>query len=186
MFDLSLHLLDISENSIIAGADVVVISIIKSSRKKTLTMRIIDNGKGISKENLGNVISPFYTSRTERSVGMGLAMLAQACEETGGRLKLKSKEGKGTAIEAVLKVDHIDCLPLGDLKKTLLMLIVGNNEIEFRIKLFADEIKIRFSSRRFKENLGVGSFFKADELKKTKGFLNQMFTKLDGAKLAAL
>jgi len=48
MEDLSLHVLDIAENSIAAGAKHVEIRVRESRREDRLSIEIIDNGRGMS------------------------------------------------------------------------------------------------------------------------------------------
>ncbi len=55
MEDLSLHILDIAENSIAAGADKIQLKIVEDIKKNLLTVEITDNGKGMDEE-VQNVI----------------------------------------------------------------------------------------------------------------------------------
>ena len=113
MRDLSLHLLDLAQNSITAGASLVTIRIAVDDAG-ILTMELIDDGKGMSPELLERVTSPFATTRTTRKVG------------AGGTFRLESELGKGTTLTATLDTRNIDCLPLGDLTGTLLSLMLTN------------------------------------------------------------
>ncbi|MBQ6720762.1 MAG: sensor histidine kinase, partial [Clostridia bacterium] len=65
MRDLSLHLLDLAQNSITAGASLVTVRI-SVDEAGMLTMVLEDNGKGMSPELLERVTSPFATTRTTR------------------------------------------------------------------------------------------------------------------------
>lgn len=170
MFDISLHILDIAENSIKAHASRILISLISNTRKNLLILRVIDNGTGIMESMQENILSPYCTSRTERNIGMGLPLLSQACAETGGHLALRSKMGKGTALRAVFILNHIDRLPIGDLGKTILMLMVGNQDVEFKFKVFMDDNRICFSSPQVKELLGIETFVRAGNITKLKAF----------------
>ena len=95
MEDLSLHILDIVENSIAAGANRVEIRVIEDTRKDILSVEIRDNGKGMSEEVLENAVDPFYTTRTTRRVGLGLSLLSQSAKEAEGNMTIKSKKVKG-------------------------------------------------------------------------------------------
>lgn len=123
MRDLSLHLLDLTQNSVTAGASLVEISL-ALAEDGWLTLVIRDNGKGMSPELLARVTSPFATTRTTRKVGLGIPMMQENAEKTGGRLCIRSAEGKGTELTVTLDTKNIDCLPLGDLPGTLLSLIL--------------------------------------------------------------
>jgi hypothetical protein len=121
--DLSLHLLDVCENSIKAGATQIKIMINEDEKKNELTLKIEDNGSGIDKEAVEKVIDPFYTTRKTRSVGLGIPMLAQAAREAGGNLFIKSKKGRGTVITANYIYNHIDRKPVGNIPETIISLL---------------------------------------------------------------
>jgi anti-sigma regulatory factor (Ser/Thr protein kinase) len=131
MEDLSLHILDIVENSITAGADRIEIKIIEDTKANIFSIEIKDNGKGMDKELLENACDPFYTTRTTRRVGLGIPMLAQAAKECMGNINVVSAKGKGTAISVSFQHNHIDRKPLGDMEQTLIILIASNPEIDF-------------------------------------------------------
>ena len=93
MRDLSLHILDLAENSVRAGASLVEIGIdVTENKRITLTLR--DNGCGMSREMLERVTSPFTTSRTTRKVGLGIPLMMQNAQLTGGDVTLESEPGK--------------------------------------------------------------------------------------------
>ncbi len=131
MEDLSLHILDIAENSITAGATEIRIKIIEDIKQNLLLIGISDNGKGMDEEMLKNAYDPFYTTRTTRRVGLGIPLLAQCARESMGDINIKTKKGKGTTITATFQHNHIDRKPLGDIGKTLIVLIVSNPDIDF-------------------------------------------------------
>ena len=123
MKELSLHLLDIAQNSIAAGARHVALGVEEADGEITLT--VADDGRGMSPELLARVTDPFTTTRTTRKVGMGLPLLRLAAEQTGGTLAVESREGVGTTVTAVFHAGHIDCPPLGDLAATVALLAQG-------------------------------------------------------------
>ncbi len=131
MLELALHILDIVENSVRAGATRVRIFIVEDLLKDLFLLRITDNGKGMSPEERQRALDPFYTTQKVRKVGLGLPMLAEAAERTGGRMTLRSKPGTGTVVEAVFGGRHIDRQPLGDIASTLIAIIVGNPGVDF-------------------------------------------------------
>ena len=79
MKELSLNILDITENSVKAGASLT--SILIEEKDNLLTLRIEDDGKGMSEEVLRGVTDPFFTTRTTRKVGLGLPLLKLAAEQ---------------------------------------------------------------------------------------------------------
>ena len=135
MKELSLNILDITENSVKAKATLVAISIIDEG--DTLTISISDNGTGMTEEILRSVCDPFYTTRTTRRVGMGIPLFKFAAEQTGGSLTIKSKhiddfpEEHGTTVCATFFKNHIDFTPLGDTVSTVVTLIQGHPEVDF-------------------------------------------------------
>ncbi len=131
MEDLSLHILDVVENSIEANATKIEIKIVEEKSNDLLAVEIKDNGRGMNKETINKVLDPFYTTRTTRRVGMGLSLLAQAARESNGNFKIDSKVGIGTEVKAVFQYSHIDRKPIGDMKNTLITLMISHPEINF-------------------------------------------------------
>ncbi|MDD2277940.1 MAG: ATP-binding protein [Bacteroidales bacterium] len=131
MIELSLHLLDIAQNSIVAGAKTIGITIVEDTETDTLSIEITDDGKGMPPEVLAGVMDPYTTSRTTRKVGLGLPLLNDACKSTGGKLSIDSELGKGTEVLATLGLTHIDRQPLGDMAGVIVMLITANPLIRF-------------------------------------------------------
>lgn len=131
MEDLSLHILDIAENSVAAKADKIEIRILEDKSKDLLTVEVIDNGVGMDEKTLEKALDPFYTSKTVRRFGFGLSLLSEAAKAANGHLSIKTKKGEGTRIKADFQYSHIDRQPLGDIDQTIITLIIGNPEIDF-------------------------------------------------------
>jgi len=131
MEDLSLHILDIVENSIRADASSITIEISEDSRENIFRIKITDNGKGMDEEMRNRISDPFFTTKSCRSVGLGIPFLAQAARECNGDLQITTREGEGSTITAVFQHDHIDRKPLGNIEKTMTVLIAANPEIDF-------------------------------------------------------
>lgn len=131
MKELSLHILDIVQNSIRAEASKVKVLIWEDPINNWLTIEVEDNGKGMSKTIKEQVTNPFTTTRTLRKVGLGLPFFDQLCKECGGELKIKSEEGVGTSIIGTFQYDHIDRLPIGDMGSTMEALICAKPDIHF-------------------------------------------------------
>ena len=155
MEDLSLHILDIVENSIGAKASRIKIKVNENMKRNLLTIEIKDNGEGMDEETIKKVLDPFYTTRTTRRVGLGLSLLAQATKESGGNIKIKSIIGKGTSVKAVFQYNHVDRKPLGDIEKTLTTLIVGNPEINFIYEHRRGDVKFKLDTKKARESIGV-------------------------------
>jgi len=157
--DISLHILDIVENSIRARASKINIKIVEDTRRDLLTVEIKDDGKGIDKKTMKKVLDPFFTTKTTRKVGLGLALLKQSARESGGDVEIESKVDTGTRVKAVFNYSHIDRKPLGDIAATLVTLIAGNPEVDFIYEHTNDESKYRMDTReiRTRNKLDVGN-----------------------------
>ena len=131
MLELSLHILDIAENSIRARARRVVIAMTEDGEADRLTLEVRDDGKGMTGEERKRALDPFYTTKKVRRVGLGLPMLAQAAANTGGSLEIESNPEAGTTVRVVFGLRHIDRQPLGDLPGTIVALVAGNPDIRF-------------------------------------------------------
>lgn len=153
MKELSLHLLDVAQNSISAGATRLDLTLSEDGQGH-LTVVIADNGRGMAPEFLARATDPFTTTRTTRKVGMGLALYLLAAEQTGGRLFMDSTPGVGTTVTATFDRRHIDCPPLGDLAGTIALLIQGSPELELHYRHTAPWGESALSTPELKAILG--------------------------------
>lgn len=131
MEDLSLHILDIAENSVYAGATRVEIIITEDLKNDLLIIEINDDGRGMDDETLKRVCDPFFTTKTTRRVGLGIPLLAAAAREAEGDIEVTSKKGYGTHIRATFKFSHIDRKPMGNIEETLKALIIAYPDVNF-------------------------------------------------------
>jgi signal transduction histidine kinase len=134
MEDLSLHILDIAENSLRSGAKFIEILVVEDEKQDLLSVEIRDNGKGMAPEQCERAGDPFFTSKPGRKVGLGLALLAQAAKEAGGDFIVTSMPDVGTTVKAYFSLSHPDRKPLGDMAATLQVLVAGNPEVDFIYK----------------------------------------------------
>jgi hypothetical protein len=139
MRDLSLHLLDIVQNSVKAQATAIEIEIEARPHEDQLVLSVRDNGCGMPSDMVAKVQDPFVTSRTTRSVGLGISLLKELCELTGGHLNLQSQEGVGTDLVATLGLSSIDRLPLGSLGDTFFILLSADPGLDYSLKLTAPD-----------------------------------------------
>jgi len=154
MKDLSLHILDIAQNSISAGASLIEITIEENPVKDLYTLVIKDDGKGMDKETIMKVADPFYTTRNTRKVGLGIPLLKLNAERTGGTFSIESRVGKGTSLSATFIRSHIDRLPEGDLPGTIVMLATSNPTLQFIYNHSTPNGNYTFNSREIQEVLG--------------------------------
>ena len=129
MEDISLHVLDIAENSIRANAKNINIMIIEDKKNDLLTLTIEDDGEGMDDKTKEYALNPFFTTKKSKKVGLGLAFLSHSAEEAGGAMKIESEPGKGTKMIAAFKLGHIDRKPLGNLNETIKCLKTTHPEI---------------------------------------------------------
>ena len=158
MKELSLNVLDITKNSVKAGATLIDITLLEEGNLLTLT--ITDNGCGMTPEVVENVMNPFYTTRTTRKVGMGVPLLMLAAEQTGGRMTIESRhedafpQDHGTVVTATFYTDHIDFTPIGDLVSTMETLIMGSPEIDFTFLHDMNGRRVELDTRELRAVLG--------------------------------
>jgi hypothetical protein len=130
MEDLSLHILDIVENSVAAQASKIEIRLSEDTRKDLLSLEVIDNGKGMDEEVHKKALDPFFTTKKVRRFGLGLSLLSESAKAANGHLSIESEKGKGTRIRADFQHGHIDRKPLGDIRQTISTLVIGNPGID--------------------------------------------------------
>jgi anti-sigma regulatory factor (Ser/Thr protein kinase) len=131
MKDLALHILDITQNSITAGASLIEIAVDENHPGNMISISIRDNGRGIPAAMLAQVTDPYTTSRTTRKVGLGIPLFKQSAEQTGGSLQIESEPGKGTTTTARFGADHIDLPPWGDMAGVIILMVAANPKLEF-------------------------------------------------------
>jgi anti-sigma regulatory factor (Ser/Thr protein kinase) len=153
MKDLSLHILDVAQNSVSAGAKNIKIIIAEDIAADTLTISIIDDGSGMTPEILAKVTDPFYTTRTTRKVGLGLPLFKQNAEISGGSFRISSKIDEGTSVEAVFGHKHIDRPPLGDIAGVIMMFVGSNPNLDFFYMHIVNGTDYIFDTREVKEVL---------------------------------
>lgn len=133
MEDLSLHILDIAENAISAGATRLLISVNENEERDLLVFRVTDDGRGMSREEKERALDPFFTTKRKRT-GLGLPLLAQTAGLCRGRVIIESAPDKGTKVTARFRWSHIDRPPLTKMKETLALLVFGHPEIDVRYR----------------------------------------------------
>ncbi|MBE5778637.1 MAG: sensor histidine kinase [Clostridiales bacterium] len=162
MRDLSMHVLDIVQNSIKANATLITVSFTRDEND-IFTFTVEDDGCGMSPEFLAKVTDPFTTTRTTRKVGLGIPMLKQSSEMAGGTFSLQSELGKGTIISASFDLKNIDCIPMGEMCDSLLTLVILNpDRPEFVFKASSPTMEAFFDTRMVREAVGGISLNESD------------------------
>ena len=153
MDELALHVLDIAQNAITAGARTVTIRALESRERDALDLWVEDDGCGMSPAMLESVTSPFTTSRTTRKVGLGIPLLKQTAEMTGGSFVIESTEGVGTRLHAVYVPSSLDMLPLGDMGSTMLLLVQQKPDMRFIYERTLDSAAFTLDTDMLREEL---------------------------------
>jgi hypothetical protein len=154
LLEITLHILDVAENGITAGADLIFIKVDEARRDNFLEITIADNGRGMDAKTLKKVTDPFFTSRVTRTVGLGLSLLKEAAKKCQGEFSITSTPGKGTRVWASFVFDHIDRAPVGDMVGTIMVLLGGNPAVDFVYEHIVDGEKFELDTRKIKTTLG--------------------------------
>jgi len=178
MEDLSLHILDIAENSVAADADRIEIIIIEDKKKGLLTLEINDNGKGMDEETRKKAMDPFFTSKTTRRFGLGLPLLAAATRAADGDISILSNPKEGTRIKARFSYSHIDRKPLGNINQTILILAMGNPDLNFIYKHIINGRAYCLNTKKIKATFKDKSMNSLEGIKLLKEKLEEMQKKL--------
>ena len=153
MNDLSLHIIDILQNSIVAGATLVTLRVDEDRAADLMRITIGDNGRGMTPEQVARLSDPFFTSRTTRRVGMGIPLFRQTAEQSGGGLTVESEPGRGTRVTATFGWSNIDRPPLGNLANSFILTVTAHPEIDFVLEYIYDGREYRFDTVEVKEAL---------------------------------
>ena len=173
MEDLSLHILDIAENSIAAGARTITISIVEDATNDVLSLEIADDGRGMNAETARKASDPFYTTRTTRKIGMGLSLLHDAARAANGRMSIHSKPGSGTTIRASFQLSHIDRQPLGNMTETIMTLIANAADVDIHYAHSRNGKSVVFDSREARKQAGEIPLNSLEALRLIREYIDQ-------------
>lgn len=154
MLELALHILDIAENSVRAGARTIRITVAEQIRADCLRIVIVDDGAGMGEAELQKAIDPFYSSKKVRRIGLGLPMLADAAQRSGGCFAIDSQEGVGTRVAVSFQLSHLDRQPLGDLEGALITLLTGNEGVDFVYRHRRGKKVFTLDTRQIRRQIG--------------------------------
>ena len=138
MDEIASHIMDIVANSVSAKAKNILVSIIIDTKKALLTLRIKDDGIGMDEDMARKVQDPFFSTKIGKKVGLGIPLLKGTAETTEGSFHLSTSVGQGTEIFVSFNLKHPDLPPLGNLKDTVFVIVVGNPETDFRFQIISD------------------------------------------------
>ena len=170
---MALYVLDLAQNSVVAGAKHITIDITADVKADHLLIRIVDDGKGMSPHLVERVTDPFFTSRKERRFGLGIPFFKDLVEQCGGTLTIESKEGEGTTIEGKLKLSSVDLVPLGDMGSTIVSLLVSNPELNLVYRFTLNDYSFTFDSAQIREVLQGVNITEPSVLNWIKDYVNE-------------
>lgn len=180
MKELSLHILDIVQNSVRAKATEVELIVNEDLTKNILEIIIKDNGKGMPKELIEQIKNPFATTRTTRKVGLGIPLLLEAAQRCDGDLDIQSEEGVGTILKTYFKHNHIDRAPMGDLVNTITMLILSSPEIRYIFTYSINSKDFTMDTKEVQDILGGVPINDLTVIKWLEDYLNENIGALKG------
>lgn len=173
MKELSLHILDIVQNSVKAGAKNITIEITESRSADSLVITIGDDGCGMSSDFLARVRDPFTTTRTTRKTGMGISLFEAAAVQTGGGLTIDSAEGEGTTVSASFVLSSIDRAPIGDMAETMVTVIGGAPDIDYVYRHVTDKGEFVLDTKELRQVLGDVPFDVPEVLEWIRGYIKE-------------
>ncbi len=179
MNEISLHIIDIVQNSISAGAKNVKVRLSEDSMKDFVLLEVEDDGVGIDEETLHMVEDPFFTTKTGKHVGLGIPLLKHTSETTEGTFKIVSKMGKGTKIKGTFKRSHIDLPPLGNLENTILTLIFATEGINLKFIYEKNGKIFRIETGKIKSMLGNVKFSNPEVIKFLKEYIKEKLKNME-------
>jgi len=153
--DLSQHILDIAFNSLEAGATDLTITVREDTVANILAFGVLDNGRGITQNDIPKITDPFFTTKKHKRVGLGVPLLQEAVQRCGGNLEIKALPRKGTSVTAVFPHDHLDRAPLGDITGTLIALITGRQPVNLTYRHKYNNRNFLFNTRKLCIHLGA-------------------------------
>ena len=181
MKELSLYILDITMNSVKAGAQNIAVTIDETDN--VLTFTVEDDGCGMTAEQLEKLADPFFTTRTTRNVGLGVPFLRMLAEQTGGEVEITSRSEKeyadhGTTLRATFHEDSIDFIPLGDIASTVVTLIQGSPDINFSFSHQKEGMTVALRVTELREILGDVPLSEPEVLSWISGYLSEQYEQI--------
>jgi len=153
MRELALHILDLARNSVEAGATAVELRVVEDEAAGRLEIVVSDNGRGMDEEAQVRATDAFYTSRTTRRWGLGLALFRATCERCDGGTQVRSRPGEGTVVSAWMRLGHVDCPPLGDIGAVVQALACEGDGLRVRYRHEAPGGVFEFDTAELVEEL---------------------------------
>lgn len=200
MKDLSLHILDIMQNSTEAGASLIGVMIrakvknglppgpigLSHDSGGMLEITIEDNGCGMDENLLASVTDPFTTTRTTRRVGLGIPLFKASAEQSGGSFRILSQKGIGTLVKAEYGMENVDRPPLGDVAGVITDMAAAYSGVEIQLNLENGNSIFSFSSREVQQRLGEVPLAEPEVLKWLREYIGEGIKEIFGGVLSEI
>jgi len=178
MEDLAQHILDLAVNSLEAKANSIEINIAEDTAGNIMEFSIRDNGRGIKNSALPKVMDPFYTTKKQKHIGLGVPLLDEAVQRCGGTLEIRALPRRGTMVRAAFPRNHLDRAPLGDIAGTLISLLTGRDDLHLKYTHRYNGLVFSMDTAEVKIALGIDSLQAPAILLLLEEHLNNKITEL--------
>ena len=155
MREISLHILDLVENAIRAGATVVAVAVEEEPERDVMCVAVEDNGPGLA-VGADTASDPFFTTKEGKKTGLGLSLMKFRTEQSNGCFRLERSCLGGLAVRATMPLSHVDRSPLGDLAATLASVVCTSPGVELRSRLRVGSREWNVSTADIMRGLPVG------------------------------
>ena len=146
---------DLVQNAVEAGSKTIRLEL--TATESRLTVRVADDGKGMTPATLKRISDPFYTEagkHDHRRVGLGIPLLQQTAEACGGGATIRSAPGKGTEVTFHLDLSNVDTPPLGDFPGTVVGLMTFAGDYDLIVAHRTPRDRYQVSRKELIEALG--------------------------------
>jgi signal transduction histidine kinase len=100
-------LLNLFINALHAMPEGGTLKVTVKPQANVVALVIADTGHGISREHLGKIFTPFFTTKeVGKGTGLGLTVVHGIIEEHGGSIAVDSEPGKGTTFTILLPIER--------------------------------------------------------------------------------
>jgi anti-sigma regulatory factor (Ser/Thr protein kinase) len=171
--ELDMHLLDLVQNAFTAGASEVEVRVRCDAQTDRLTLEVSDNGRGMDEPTLQAVRRGYYSSKSSKSVGLGIPLLRETAEHCNGRFLIESRVGKGTTVVAEFQMSHMDLPPFGDLAATFLAMLVTTDASSVRINYRCDGRALDIDTASMSDLLGDVPLQHPEVVQFLKGYIQE-------------
>ena len=173
-FRLCDYVLDLVQNSVESGADLITLLLVEGETR--FLLKIEDNGCGMDEETRSKALDPFYSDGVKhqtRKVGLGLPFVKQALDVTGGAFTLDSEKGRGTMLYCSFDLTHLDTPPVGDVASLIMqcMMLPGSFELQVIRSRETARGKDQYQLSRNELQDILGDFGRSDSIRMLRQFI---------------